>query len=735
MERREHLIIKHLQKIKAQLPTVTEKDIITTLNLIYICCSNDNSIIVVINNIAKYYKKQDEKFDDKLFKVNFHHALKFIDQDLMLVLRELISHISIYNVFNHHLLWFDFNEFIKNNSMTNTAFLQEKVEAMKSSNISFIEKIDSCNDLNKLNNLKKQLDNNFDIFNHFKSVCENYQVCFLTSYNFVVNRIKYSLINDKDDNGIVLVESEYVKIKEIIAREDRFKKILIVESSNSQLSYKLNIEALILIFKKEMVNLLYEYELKNDDMKKNKCSLIIRGLRLKIKNIFDLSKIIFGMFEKSFELLPLTKITNAVFDESGSREYLNEVMRDIDDNIKILEESYKKINKKLNEKSNKKMQEILGNAVKKEPLVKKKEKKKKKIQKKYDNLALSAVASMQVHEATICKVNEIEEVKEIEDHILDINVINVTEQVITKNDVKVIAAEELKEDELLKIKINELEKQLKQMEEKLNQTKVKSTEETAILERQLKTENDSKIKYAEEVKKDRLTIAKLQTELRNVHSKENRRRKENKKSSQQLKKINQELVKEKQALKRSKSENQQLLSEINKLKKNKIKLEKAEQENNNQIKVKEESISLLEKELATINMQQIAEVRRLVKQKNSIIFEKEKLENINKINKKQLMNLVVQLNEKQQILQYNQNVNAFIGNYHINSCVKVEPVFEQKIVSKTLVVNEVQSVVAPVSILVSTGNKFLIKTENLENIYNGDQLTPGFYLQPKLSSM
>ncbi len=108
------------------------------------------------------------------------------------------------------------------------AVFKEKIKVMTSDNASFDEKIKY---------IKKQLDNNLDIFKHFKLVCEDYQVCVLNSYNFVANRIKYSFTNDNTtDNGSVLVASEYAKIKKIIARENRFEKILIVASSNSQLS-------------------------------------------------------------------------------------------------------------------------------------------------------------------------------------------------------------------------------------------------------------------------------------------------------------------------------------------------------------------------------------------------------------------------------------------------------------------------------------------------------------------
>lgn len=68
---------------------------------------------------------------------------------------------------------------------------------------------------------------------------------------------------------------------------------------------------------------------------------------------------------------------------------------------------------------------------------------------------------MQVHTANICEVNHLmEEVTEMEEKSFDIRLINVIEQVIVENNAKVIFAEEFKQDELLKTKINELEIQL-----------------------------------------------------------------------------------------------------------------------------------------------------------------------------------------------------------------------------------------------------------------------------------
>ncbi|WP_338959528.1 hypothetical protein [Spiroplasma endosymbiont of Tiphia femorata] len=54
-----------------------------------------------------------------------------------------------------------------------------------------------------------------------------------------------------------------------MSRENKFKDIL-VKDSNSEIPYKLNIEELDKIFKKEVVNLFDEYENKICDFKNNK---------------------------------------------------------------------------------------------------------------------------------------------------------------------------------------------------------------------------------------------------------------------------------------------------------------------------------------------------------------------------------------------------------------------------------------------------------------------------------
>lgn len=181
---------------------------------------NIYDIIVAVNHIVEYYKKQDEKFDEEVFSTHFHHALQFIDKDILKKLRILISDISVYNIFNYPLLLNDFHKFIKNGNINNTSFLKEKIKVMKSENISFIKKINSCTDFNKL---KEQINKNLVILKHFKSVCEYYQVCVLNSHNFIAHRIKCLFINGNADNSIVLVGGDYVKIKAMIAREDRFK--------------------------------------------------------------------------------------------------------------------------------------------------------------------------------------------------------------------------------------------------------------------------------------------------------------------------------------------------------------------------------------------------------------------------------------------------------------------------------------------------------------------------------
>ncbi|WP_342266019.1 hypothetical protein [Spiroplasma endosymbiont of Villa modesta] len=131
-----------------------------------------------------------------------------------------------------------------------------------------------------------------------------------------------------------------------MSRENKFKDIL-VKDSNSEIPYKLNIEELDKIFKKEVVNLFDEYENKICDFKNNKSKkneLKIKGIKLKIQNIFDLSKIIFEMFQKPVtSSLPLTKIVNQIFDENDSMQYLSEIEKNIDSNIEMI----KKLKQKL----------------------------------------------------------------------------------------------------------------------------------------------------------------------------------------------------------------------------------------------------------------------------------------------------------------------------------------------------------------------------------------------------
>ncbi|WP_342217719.1 hypothetical protein [Spiroplasma endosymbiont of Amphimallon solstitiale] len=266
-------------------------------------------------------------------------------------MKSLISIILIINVFNHPLLFSDFSDFIKKD-ITNIEFMKTKIEILKNDNIFFIKKISSCKDLNKLNKLREQLNNNFEILKHFKSICENHQLGVLNIYNFIANQSKYFVTDEDCDNKISLTSNEYEKIKDIMSRENRFKDILI-KDSNSEIPYKLNIEELDKIFKKEVVNLFDEYENKICDFKNNKSKkneLKIKGIKLKIQNIFDLSKIIFEMFQKPVtSSLPLTKIVNQIFDENDSMQYLSEIEKNIDSNIEMIKKLKQKLQEVLND--------------------------------------------------------------------------------------------------------------------------------------------------------------------------------------------------------------------------------------------------------------------------------------------------------------------------------------------------------------------------------------------------
>ncbi len=44
-------------------------------------------------------------------------------------------------------------------------------------------------------------------------------------------------------------------------------------------------------------------------------------------------------------------------------------------------------------------------------------------------------------------------------------------------------------------------------------------------------------------------------------------------------------------------------------------------------------------------------------------------------------------------------------------------------------------VVAPLSVLIPTGQQFSVETENWEDVHTANELTPGFCLQQKLFTM
>ncbi|WP_342257247.1 hypothetical protein [Spiroplasma endosymbiont of Nomada ruficornis] len=783
-----HLITNILQKIKSQVPTLTKEDIITVLNIIYITCAEYNAIDSSISNIAKYYHQEDEKFDSQLFRKNLHSSLQYIDQDNLYSLKSLISIILIINVFNHPLLFSDFSDFIKKD-ITNIEFMKTKIEILKNDNIFFIKKISSCKDLNKLNKLREQLNNNFEILKHFKTICENHQLGVLNIYNFIANQSKYFVTDEDCDNKISLTSNEYEKIKEIMSRENKFKDIL-VKDSDSEIPYKLNIEELDKIFKKEVVNLFDEYENKICDFKNNKSKkneLKIKGIKLKIQNIFDLSKIIFEMFQKPVtSSLPLTKIVNQIFDENDSMQYLSEIEKNIDSNIEMIKKLKQKLQEILNDNDVSKKETLMqvesfnnSHKIETKKTNVKKRKNKKKDNKKHEHLKFintnetdhsessTTSSSTSLLEKDITKINAILEENDIKE-----------QSIKQENDAKEEKTEILSQDQILQAKINQLEAQLKQTQEELDKTKVKSAEETAILEQQLIAEKQKvqllidetkflvskvatlerektkleKIKQQNSVKINQIgnNLEKVQKKLRNIRDQKNksierlikkefalvsekeRLESRNYKNNQDLEKLNQELSKTQQTLITVEDKNQKLVTEVNQLKEEKIKLETIQQENGMQIKEKEKNISLLEGKLTKIGNQTTEEVQKLLKEKKQLVLEKEKLETLNKKGSQKLTNL----NKKIQMLsQYNQNLVEFTDSYDIKSCIHINPVIEKKIVSKTLVVSEMMEVVAPLSVLVPTGQQFSVSTENWEDVHIANELTPGFCLQPKLFTM
>lgn len=127
---------------------------------------------------------------------------------------------------------------------------------------------------------------------------------------------------------MILTNNEYQEIKELVAKDSRFKNVLITVNNNDDISYQLNIKEVHNFFKMEIINLLNEYQAKIFQVKKNKTRSIqikIKGIKLKIQNILDLSKIVLKIFHKPVEFLPLTKLINELFYDVGIINYLNEI--------------------------------------------------------------------------------------------------------------------------------------------------------------------------------------------------------------------------------------------------------------------------------------------------------------------------------------------------------------------------------------------------------------------------
>ena len=89
------IFTKIIEKLKAQIPTLTEEDIISTLNIIYLSCVKYNDIADSVDYISLYYQKQYQTFDSQLFKKNLHYCFEFLDQNMLDNLRKLVHVISV----------------------------------------------------------------------------------------------------------------------------------------------------------------------------------------------------------------------------------------------------------------------------------------------------------------------------------------------------------------------------------------------------------------------------------------------------------------------------------------------------------------------------------------------------------------------------------------------------------------------------------------------------------------
>ncbi|WP_425382680.1 hypothetical protein [Spiroplasma endosymbiont of Melieria omissa] len=220
----------------------------------------------------------------------------------------------------------------------------------------------------------------------------------------------------------------------------------------------------------------------------------IKGIKLKIQNIFDLSKIIFEMFQKPVtSSLPLTKIVNQIFDENDSMQYLSEIEKNIDSNIEMIKKLKQKLQEVLNDNDVSKNETLMqvesfnnSHKIETKKTNVKKRKNKKKDNKKNEHLKFINTNETENSESSTINSSTPLLEKDITkiDVILEEN--DIKEQSIKQeNDAKEEKTEILSQDQILQAKINELEAQLKQTQEELDKTKVKSAEETAILEQQL----------------------------------------------------------------------------------------------------------------------------------------------------------------------------------------------------------------------------------------------------------
>lgn len=628
--------------------------------------------------------------------------------------------------------------------------MQEKIEIIKKNNIFFIKKVSSCTNVTNLKSLQTQLTNNLEILRGFKSVLVKQELKLLIPYNFIATQIKYLSFEKVQNNVNILVDNKDNVIKEIVNRENKFKDVLIAvsNSDSSKISYQLNFKRLNEILKVEFMNLLKQYQLLISEVKNNNriINIEIKGIKLKIQNILDLSKIIFDFFQKPVEFLPLTKIVNNVINKNQAKNQLvkieEDIKKNIDNNINIIEKLNDKFQEKIDEALSKKIAAI--SIIKDTPLVLARDisnDNKVDVQKPEVNKQKKQKNNKKVNSMPFSKV-DITAVNASLEHKLNIKVQSLQS---VSDDIKAIT--EIENDSL-KIKVNKLAIQERE-KEKLGKTKVKFTAENAILNQQLTTVQSmimpstsqvvvnnlaNKHKQTKSIKAEKQDnnfgndLTKVQKKLKSIGKQKNKRMK---KLVVNKSPLSQELVKTQQLLIKLEDKNQKLTSEVNELKIAKTKLENVQKE-------KAVSIYSLTEELKVVSKQASQQGKKLFKVKKKL----KKVVAKNKETNQQLTNVTAQLKQQVQTLSQLPNTDdlvAFTTNYKVTAGVKVNPITEKILLPAWQVANEVQAIpvimTTPATMLIPTGKQILLQTESWQEVHIGDELTPGFCLQPNLSTI